>query len=148
MIDWIGLRLAWSEPVWIHFPCFYKGMDRVLIYISPDYRQHNTMQEWCNCAEKEKWQSMWVVTFHVTPHWNSNPYFSMTWTCSKTLYRVSLLFLSTNLNSVFGTPCAWPSPTLPVSYPFPATQTEASESCLGLTHPLAVLTTLHSPPYL
>ena len=33
--------------------------------------------------------------------------------------------LSTNLNSVFGTPCAQPCPTLPVPYPFLVTLTEA-----------------------
>ena len=38
-------------------------------------------------------------------------------------YCVSLL--SSNLNSIFGTPCAQPSPTLPVLCPFLTTLTEA-----------------------
>ena len=39
-------------------------------------------------------------------------------------YCISIL--STNLNSVFKTPCARPCPTHPVPSPFQATQTEAS----------------------
>ena len=64
------------------------------------------------------------VTRSVTPHWNSNPHFSMIQTCSKTSYHIS--HPSTNLSSVLGTPHAWPSPTLPIPYPFPATLTKGS----------------------
>ena len=49
------------------------------------------------------------VTLRVTPHWNSDPHFSMTRTCSQTPYHVSLL--STNLNLELHVPDpAQPSP--------------------------------------
>ena len=65
-----------------------------------------------------------LVTLCVTPHRDSDPHFSMTWTCSKISYRIS--HPSTNRSSVLGTPRARPCLTFPISYPFPATLTEAS----------------------
>ena len=53
-------ELNWTELGWIRISLFYKGMDSVLIYFSPDYRWHNTVGERCDCAEKAKWQSTWV----------------------------------------------------------------------------------------
>ena len=56
--------MYWLVPLILNldeyiFPCFTKGMDSVLIYISPDYRRHNMMQEQCDCAESK-------VTKHVS----------------------------------------------------------------------------------
>ena len=61
------------------------------------------------------------VTLRVTPHWNSDPHFPLTRVCSKTLTVYP--FYPQNLNSIFRTPYAQPSPTLPnppCSIPIPS----------------------------